>query len=203
MSIGNLVNPSDPQFQEPNGDGGLNIKGTISNDRLQGSVDDDFLRSTRDDDVVWGGAGDDSVIGGRGDDTIDGGLGADLLTGDQGILGLRNGDNDVFQFGNGINPGGDIGSLGIDTVTDFNPDDDQIALEGTVFGLTGPGPILDAQFESVTSALVATTAANIIYDNTLGILYSNLDGVAGGPDLVAFAQLDGAPSLALGDLEVF
>jgi Ca2+-binding RTX toxin-like protein len=196
--------PTEPQSDRPNSDGGLNIKGTREDDRLLGSNGADKIATKNGDDFVYGLAGDDIITGGRGADTLDGGLGADLLTGDRpGNGGLG---NDVFRFGNGIDPGGLIGSIGIDTVTDFSSGDDKIALEGTVFGLTvpvpAPGAIAPAEFASV-SGTVATSAALIIYDTTSGLLYSNADGVAGGADLVAFAELSGAPTLAVTDLEVF
>ncbi|WP_439150703.1 calcium-binding protein [Sulfitobacter sp.] len=80
---------------------------------LDGKFD---IESGAGNDYITVGAGDDAVLSGAGNDTIVGGRGADILNGGAGA--------DEFIFSDGDQ---DFGrSTGIDTLQNFNPEDDTI-----------------------------------------------------------------------------
>ena len=119
-----------------------------------------------------GGVGDDVLGGGRGNDTLTGGAGADTFRFDSPLNALTNRD----------------------TITDFNPADDRIALENDVFSGLAPGPFADWWFRSGAGATSAADADDrLIYDTSSGALYFDADGL-GGRAAVPFATLaaDGA-----------
>jgi hypothetical protein len=119
-------------------DGGDNVTGGVTTDRLHGGDGDDSLRGRGGDDlleggdgsdVLLGGSGRDDLAGGRGDDELDGGSGsdrldggsgADVLSGGRGADLLRGGaGEDVYAFASG--DGADVveddgGTISIDDV---------------------------------------------------------------------------------------
>lgn len=90
------------------------------NDSLRGEGGNDTLFGGGGDDILWGGSGSDSLIGGDGNDTLYGqgssGSTADVLIGGQG--------QDSFGFF------GETNANAITTIRDFNPNDDDILLDG-------------------------------------------------------------------------
>jgi Ca2+-binding RTX toxin-like protein len=80
--------------------------GTEFFDMPAGSGEGDLIRGRRGDDVLSGGGGSDTLEGGGGADILRGGNGADVLTGRYGP--------DTFEF---------MFSRVVDTITDFEPDD--------------------------------------------------------------------------------
>lgn len=96
---------------------GLNdiINAGGGNDIVYAGGGDDSLAAGSGDDDLYSGAGNDTVDGGAGDDTLWGGGGDDVFTGGEGV--------DIFYFG---------GTIGNDTVIDFNVDQDQLNLSATV-----------------------------------------------------------------------
>ncbi|MCP4382786.1 MAG: calcium-binding protein, partial [Hyphomicrobiales bacterium] len=68
---------------------------------------------------LFGGAGKDFVDGGRGDDLLDGGKGNDELVGGRG--------RDTFRFSDKLK------KSNVDTILDFEPNKDTIALYGAFF----------------------------------------------------------------------
>lgn len=78
------------------------------------------MRGGRGDDILKGGAADDRLYGGRGDDIINGGEGDDILKGGKG--------HDTFVF-NITTP-----NPSIDTIVDFNPNKDTLAISSTSIG---------------------------------------------------------------------
>lgn len=88
------------------------------NDCLYGGDHNDHLEGNAGNDVLLAGIGDDVLEGGNGDDYLDGGPGDDTLSGDaaSGTQG-----SDTFVLGP---------ELGFDTITDFKPNIDHIALRG-------------------------------------------------------------------------
>jgi len=90
--------------------------------------------------AMWGGSGadtlaggniDDALYGGRGNDTLNGGEGNDLLKGGKG--------RDTFEFDFGFRS-----SPGFDTIADFNPKKDKIAINGAVASYDPDTGILSA-----------------------------------------------------------
>jgi hypothetical protein len=109
---------------------------------VAGFDSDDVINALGGNDVIQGFGGNDILRGGSGDDLLDGGLGDDTYTGDEGA--------DTFVFASG---------QGIDTITDFEVDVDQIAL-GT--GLTADKVRL---FEVGSDTLVLTQ-----FNELLGVI---------------------------------
>lgn len=111
--------------------GAKDISGTAGNDLLMGTPEADYIEGLggRDelfgfdgDDVLEGGDGNDEVFGGHGNDLIDGGPGDDFLDGREGDDALSGGSGrDAFvYYADAEN--------GTDTITDFDPAEDMIAL---------------------------------------------------------------------------
>lgn len=99
----------------------MDINGTPGPDPLQGTDTGDVIHGLAGDDTIVGGGGNDRIFGDEGDDKIDiGGTGS--------IQGI---DMDVATGGPGrdefivTNPGS-----GVDTITDFNYQEDHILLAG-------------------------------------------------------------------------
>ncbi|SDB55989.1 calcium-binding protein [Bauldia litoralis] len=99
------------------GDGNDRITAGSGNDTLSGGAGDDLLSGGAGDDVLYGGDGNDTLVGGEGDDVLYGGSGNDTLTGGAGA--------DTFVF--------DSGFAG--TVTDFDPTEDTIMIDGSAYGI--------------------------------------------------------------------
>ncbi len=93
-----------------------NAIGSQGNDRITGTSDDNILDGGAGNDTINGGAGNDTISGGLGNDTLDGGAGNDTLSGGVG--------EDTFVF----EPNFDV-----DTINDFDADDDIIQFSTSVF----------------------------------------------------------------------
>jgi Ca2+-binding RTX toxin-like protein len=105
------------------GSGDDDLFGQDGDDTLRGRGGDDILGGGRGDDILEGGAGDDILSGGRDEDVLEGGAGDDTLIGGKGddtLTGGRGSDTFVQNFG----------EQGADTITDFNPSQDTIDLQG-------------------------------------------------------------------------
>jgi len=101
------------------------LKGGKGADSLAGGAGDDLLKGGGGDDILAGGAGDDTLVGGggAGADTLEGGAGDDILTGGAGddtLTGGAGADTFVQNFS----------EQGTDTITDFDPSQDTIDLQG-------------------------------------------------------------------------
>jgi len=133
--------------------------------------------------LITGNTGSNLISGYGGADTLAGGLGNDTLSGGTGA--------DSFLFNTAL------GASNIDTITDFSVIDDLIVLDNAVFtGFGTEGTITSDMFEIGTAALDAED--RLIYDNTNGKLYYDLDGT-GGSIAVQIASLTGIPNLAHDD----
>ena len=127
-----------------------------------------------------------TLIGGNGADTLEGGLGKDRLTGGTGA--------DVFLFHN--DPTADT----VDTVTDYNVEQDMIYLDG-VYSHLGTKVGLFQQFRALDGDLfkdLATGAVDaddrILYDSVRGKLYNDPDG-SGAQSAQLIVILDGHPAM--------
>ncbi|MCC5660145.1 hypothetical protein LC608_24840 [Nostoc sp. XA010] len=124
------------------------IFGNTSNNTLNGGGGDDTLDGSDGNDILNGGNGNDSLQGGPGNEVLNGGAGDDILigafpgsplppgigetdrfTGGAGadIFILGDAANVFYDDNNITNPG--FGDLA--TITDFNPSEDIIELQGT------------------------------------------------------------------------
>ena len=103
------------------GDGDDNLWGWSNNDILYGDDGNDTLNGGNYNDILHGGDGDDVLTGGYGDDILTGGAGADSFV----LVGSR------YSY------------YGIDTVTDFTPDDgDKIRVDDYTMTTTRLGTFL-------------------------------------------------------------
>ena len=105
------------------GDGADTLAGGGGADTLRGGAGDDTLEGQRGHDTLEGGAGDDTLSGGTGNDTLVGGAGDDTLGGGTG--------SDVYTGGAGSDTFiAELSKPGADTISDFNPSQDTIDLQG-------------------------------------------------------------------------
>jgi hypothetical protein len=134
-----------------------------------------------------------------GNDTLDGGDQRDTLIGGNGDDNLTGGDNrDTFVFATDEAFNADIG---VDTITDFDPDDDSIELSQTTF--TSLESEVDDEFSIPAEfAIVADIAeveiseALIVYNQPTGELFYNENSVDSGLGVGGlFATFDNLPIL--------
>ncbi|WP_235116465.1 putative Ig domain-containing protein [Desmonostoc muscorum] len=142
------------------------LNGTVNNDVIVGYAGNDTLNAGAGDDILLGGDGHDFLLGGDGNDFLVGGAGNDTLTGGNG--------KEQFVY-KAISDGGTIG----DTITDFNPSQDQLVLTDLFRSLnySGSAPISDGylQFSQV--------GAN-------ALVQIDQDGLAGVATLTTLATLN-------------
>ncbi len=92
----------------------------VGDDTACGGSGNDYLRGDENNDLLDGCEGNDTLLGGKENDTIFGGVGDDFLSGDLGDDFLIGGSGrDRFLIG---------ADSGIDTILDFEPGQDAIAL---------------------------------------------------------------------------
>ena len=124
------------------------------------------------------------VLGGsEGVNVIDGGLGADVLVGF--------GSADIFSFSTSL------GSSNVDTISDYQPGIDKIALSKNIF--TALGSAIEAN--EFISGTAITTEQHIIYDAQSGQIYYDIDG-SGSSSAVLFAIITPGQTLTSADFIV-
>jgi Ca2+-binding RTX toxin-like protein len=125
------------------------IDGGLGNDTLVGGVGDDRLVDLFGSNYLYGDEGNDTLIAGFGNDSLIGGDGTDRLTGGLG--------RDLFH----------LDRTSVDTITDFNPNDDVMVL-----------PIEQIKdFASVANdSLLEINENPVVYSRGSGDLYLNLNG---------------------------
>ncbi|MGL1861375.1 MAG: hypothetical protein OCC46_02500 [Pseudodesulfovibrio sp.] len=107
------------------GAGGDSMSGGTGDDSMDGGASNDTMEGGSGNDSMDGGTGNDELIGGSGNDTMDGGSGTDWLDGGVGNDVLTGGaGRDVFVF---------TEADGSDTITDFNPAEDVLRMEGAEY----------------------------------------------------------------------
>ncbi|MEZ0231263.1 MAG: hypothetical protein ACAH12_00360 [Methylophilaceae bacterium] len=132
----------------------------------KGSADGDTIGNQ-----LTGNSGVNKLEGLDGNDTLDGGAGNDILTGGSG--------NDIFLFDTALS------SKNIDTITDFNGDEDDIHLDAAIFASLAGG-VNSSNFH--TGTLATAAGKYLIYDDTTGKLYYDADG-GGTGKAIQFATL--------------
>jgi len=137
------------------------------------------------DNRITGNTGDNRLDGREGNDEIDGGLGADTLIGGLGA--------DVFAFTAALGAGN------VDTIVDFAPGADRIALDDAAFAGLVPGALPVEAFGVGTAA--ADADDRILYDPATGALLFDADG-AGGAEAVMFATVQPGLLLSAADFVV-
>jgi Ca2+-binding RTX toxin-like protein len=111
------------------------IKGLAGDDEISASDGDDFIMGNAANDTIGGGDGDDTILGGtggdlifayKGDDVVNAGKGNDIIRSGEGSDILFGGDGkDIFTF-----ELKDFADGSMDTVADFDIDEDQIFIQG-------------------------------------------------------------------------
>lgn len=146
------------------------IGGGAGADQVLGGADGDILHGDAGDDFVFGGGGVDRLFGEAGDDVLVGGSAADgrrdYLDGGDGDDELNGGGgSDVLTGGAGADRFIMSGLLVIESITDFNPDEDKIVFQGVSFG-----------FDDLTISLSDEGGLNVLFP---GPGHVNLQGLAG------------------------
>src|SRR5438132_10251122 len=167
------------------------IDGTAGADLIQGFGGNDARFGGGGADRVLGGAGNDTVGGNDGNDWVEGGAGNDTLSGGSG--------QDSFAFH-------ESGAANADVLNDFAGDWDNIQLDAAAFtqiGGTGRFASNDVRFYAAAGATGGHDADDrIIYNTTTGQLYYDADGNGSGAAQL-IATLNGAPTVVVGDINVF
>ncbi|MFW8637313.1 calcium-binding protein [Cribrihabitans pelagius] len=187
--------PADePAIPAADSSGPLTLNGTNGDDQLTGGNGNDALRGKQGSDELRGGGGNDAMYGGAGNDKLSGGNGRDMLSGKRGNDELTGGaGEDIFIFDTAPND-----SKNVDTITDFKPGADKIALDTSVFtGLKSGADTLDAA--GFTMAGRADDGEDrLIYTWKTGALHYDADGSGRGAQ-VQIAQLESQLDLGASD----
>jgi hypothetical protein len=138
-----------------------------------GDGDDNRLTGTSGDDLIDGKDGDDMIWGKDGSDVLAGGAGEDNFTFDT-----------------------KLGEANVDTILDFDAEDDTIRLNDAVFAELERGELSAENF--VIGAAAKDSDDYIIYNNKTGALYYDVDGEDSAA-AVQFAVIDNHAKLASAD----
>lgn len=147
------------------------LSGLEGADTIDGGDGNDGIWGDTGDDQLFGRSGDDTLKGGAGEDIIDGGAGDDRLIIENGGSTLTGGaGNDIFQFDftSENDPETDpaesptIDELGIviSEITDFQPGEDQITIQG-LGGTAAPIYNSDTGIFSLDGVEIAQLAADL------------------------------------------
>jgi hypothetical protein len=149
---------------------------TSSDHVINGTSSGDSLKGTSGNDFIYGLGGDDRIFATGGTDTLTGGSGHDRF---------------YFTAIDG----------GIDRITDFTHDVDQIRLKGSVFtGIGSSGSKLDSGYFSA-DGIAHDGSDHVIYNPANGGLYYDADG-NGSHAPVQFAHLEAGLHLSYSDFFV-
>jgi Ca2+-binding RTX toxin-like protein len=140
------------------------LLGMKGNDVIDGGKGNDLLNGGKDRDLLLGGEGNDKLLGGMGDDILIGGKGADMLTG--------GGGKDMFA----------IASIsdGVDTVTDFNAQEDLMDLRSL---------FAQSQFAGATPFARYSQFVKLVQMGANTEVQIDADGNGAGTSFVAIALL--------------
>lgn len=140
----------------------------------------DVIRGNQAANVLRGNGGNDELSGLGGNDRLYGGAGADILTGGEGA--------DWFIF--------ETAQEGGDTVLDFRPGLDLVALDRAGFGLSGSGSLQSAGVRFVEGSTATAVGPTVFFDNVNDLLYFDADGTgSAAASLLARVPLE---ALAIG-----
>lgn len=181
------------------------------NDRVWGGAGSDLIRGGGGADTLYGEAGADALYGEAGADQLYGGAGADVLAGGSGADRLYGGDgrdnlaggvgrdvlfggagNDVFLFDTAPK------STNVDSIRDFKPRADTIALDGDIFGLA-VGELSRSAF--LNGSRAADANDRIYYNPDNGGLFFDADG-DGDISAIRIATLQDGLRLTASDFEI-
>ncbi len=146
----------------------------------------DRITGTAGANLIQTNGGNDSVNAGAGNDTLYGGLGNDTLRGGTG--------NDVFVFNTALNS-----ATNTDRLSDFNPANDTIHLQDTVFTALTEGFLAFGQFR--VGAVALSPLDRILYNPLTGDLSYDANGSAAGAS-VRFAHVNPGTAITIADFLV-
>ena len=133
---------------------------------------------------------DFNLIGNSGNNYLTGNAYKNNLTGGHGY--------DYFEFNAALNA-----KTNIDTITDFNPEQDTVRLSQTIFKALPYNELSTAAFNSGAGMTTAQDATDrIIYNTTTGALYYDPDGNLTKGKIVQFATLTGQPDISASDFQI-
>jgi Ca2+-binding RTX toxin-like protein len=156
----------------------INGVGNDAANVLRGNAGNNVLQGLDGNDVLSGKAGNDQLIGGLGNDQLVGGPGADS-----------------FRFSTAPNA-----TTNLDVITDFNPPEDFIRLDGAVFtAFAVTGTIGIGAFQTGAAAL--DSSDRILYDPATGAVRYDADGT-GATAAVRFASLKAGLAITNADFFV-
>ncbi|MDD5753786.1 MAG: M10 family metallopeptidase C-terminal domain-containing protein [Methylococcales bacterium] len=129
----------------------------------------------------------EKAIGGSANDTLIGNSVANQLTGNAGS------DNFVFAS--------QLSAFNVDTITDFNPLEDKITFDRSIFNTLNPGSQLNANALLVGNNVVSAenTIEHLIFDSLNHSLYYDSDGI-GGVQSIKIAILSNVSQLNAGEI---
>ena len=131
-----------------------------------------MLQGANGNDVLIGASGADTLYGDANNDLLRGGAGNDILCGGSG--------NDFFRFDAALSTST---VKNVDQIKDFNPIQDTIQLENSIFtkfGASTTGTINSAYFRANTTGLAQDSNDYIIYETDTGKLFYDSNGSAAG-----------------------
>lgn len=172
------------------GGGGSVVSASKGNDSIIGGAGNDSFLGGSGTDIMTGGDGSDSLQGWRDNDTLTGGAGADYFIYAAGAFTstvFNTVVNDAIIAPVAVTSVASATSIGLDSITDFQPGVDKIVLDGavtTVPGFTDPVGLFTAlsATQPVGVAIInvtatAATSIRAIADNSSGLLvYNKADG---------------------------
>jgi Ca2+-binding RTX toxin-like protein len=139
--------------------------------------------------TITGNSKANSLSGGTGNDSLNGGAGNDKLTGGAGL--------DIFRFSSALSA-----TTNVDTLTDFNPADDILQIENSVYTkLAATGVLSASNFRASTTGNAADSNDFVLYDTDSGQLFYDADGSGSGVKVLV-ATLTGLPVLTAADIFV-
>ncbi|MET0530380.1 MAG: Calx-beta domain-containing protein, partial [Microvirga sp.] len=173
----------------------------VMTDSQGGVTSETFTITVRDElDILRGSAGKDTLIGTPGADRIYGGKSNDKLAGGTG--------QDVFVFDTKLGTSKTDRKVNFDTITDFNPVDDAIWLDLTIFtnkalkkfaqSATEDKPVLLAKKYFTSGTKAKDKDDYFIHNKKTGIISFDADG-SGSKDAIEFAQVKKGLTLKFDD----
>ena len=176
-------------------------------DQITGGKGQDFLSGWGGNDHMTGGAGNDRMFGQEGVDKLLGGVGRDYLSGGDGDDFLNGGaaadtlfgglSSDSFVFDTAPMSAGEH-----DSILDFDPDQDVIVLDNSVFLGIWAGDLSEAAFCADPSQGL-TAAHRILFDSHSGAISYDRDGAGSRYQPVLFAQISAGVHLSHDDFLIF
>jgi len=172
------------------GTAAINGTGNTQANSLTGNAAANVLKGANGNDVLVGASGADTLYGDAHNDLLRGGAGNDILWGGS--------ENDTFRFDAALSTST---TINVDQIKDFNPTQDTIQLENTIFtkfGTSTTGTINSAYFKANSTGRAQDSNDYIVYETDTGKLFYDADGSGSGGS-VQIALLGANLAVTYGD----